>query len=154
VPHDESQRKMRVCEYKVIGHYAGAPLSSTVHDNDDEDEDDDENEDENEDEGDAPLGHDENLNTDSPFTNDELDKGYARLEAIIKTATKLPARPQPKAKAKRPNLINMDAAGLMAQSIGDLRKHAAGTLKIIGASKLPGGKRALVSKIMRIRRKG
>lgn len=39
---------------------------------------------------------------------------------------------------------------LQNMSIGDMRKFAANTLKIVGASKIPGGKLALIKKIIKI----
>ena len=41
---------------------------------------------------------------------------------------------------------------LELQSLGDLRKYAAGRLKIVGASKIAGGKEALIDAIFRVRK--
>lgn len=57
------------------------------------------------------------------------------------------------AKNKAGTFRRMDAKKLMSQSIGDLRSYAGHTLKIVGASKIPGGKAALISKILKVRRK-
>lgn len=48
---------------------------------------------------------------------------------------------------------SMNTKALMEQSLDDLRRYASGRLTIHGASKIPGGKAALVSKIMAVRRK-
>ncbi len=56
-------------------------------------------------------------------------------------------------KVAAPRLDKLDTKGLMERSIEDLRRYASGRLKIHGASKIPGGKSALVSKIMRVRRR-
>jgi len=132
VPDDYSQQKMRVCEYKVIGHHADIPLSSTIH-HEELDEDD------NEDWGDDDV---------SPFTDDdEDDKEEHPLEAEKRQNKKPVNKPTNKASV----FARMDAKKLMEQSIDDLRKYAAGPCKIIGASKLPGGKAALVGKIVKLR---
>jgi hypothetical protein len=44
-----------------------------------------------------------------------------------------------------------DAAQLLEESIGNLRQYAGHGLKIVGASKIPGGKLALVNKIVEVR---
>ena len=45
----------------------------------------------------------------------------------------------------------MDEVELMEQGLDPLRKYAAHVLKIVGASKIPGGKYALVNKIAEVR---
>ena len=100
VPKDESQRKMRVCQYEVIGNY-GAQLSSTTH-----------------------------------------KEGTPKKER------------KPGAEKSKPDftrLDKMDSTALLDQSLDTLRKYAANGLKIIGASKIPGGKVSLVRAIIRVR---
>ena len=47
----------------------------------------------------------------------------------------------------------MDLKKLMEQNLGDLRKYATYGMAIIGASKIPGGKTALVTTILATRKK-
>jgi hypothetical protein len=47
---------------------------------------------------------------------------------------------------------DMDEGTLLLQSTEDLRGYAARDLKIVGASKIPGGKSALVARILQVRR--
>ena len=56
-------------------------------------------------------------------------------------------------KSKAASFNRMNPARLMEQSIDDLRKYASAHLKIVGASKMPGGKAVLVSKILRARKR-
>jgi hypothetical protein len=60
---------------------------------------------------------------------------------------------EPKRKAKKgfAKLDKLDSRGLMQQSLEDLREYAGKGLSIVGASKIPGGKSALVSKILAVR---
>ena len=46
----------------------------------------------------------------------------------------------------------MDMAALLKESIEDLRKYAGKGLAIVGASKIPGGKTALVASILKVRK--
>lgn len=48
---------------------------------------------------------------------------------------------------------NMDTAKLMTQGIMELRQYAGKGLLILGSSKIPGGKTALVARIIKIRKK-
>jgi len=142
VPNDHYHQKMRVCEYKVIGHHADIPLSSTIHheevdENDEEDWGDEDNE--------SPFTDDEDVNQ----TPQDMDREFINMAKQASAAKKPAKKPTNKASA----FARMDAKKLMAQSIGDLRKYAAGPCKIIGASKLPGGKSALVGKIVKLRNK-
>jgi hypothetical protein len=54
---------------------------------------------------------------------------------------------------KAASFNRLNPGKLMEQSIDDLRKYASTHLKIVGASKLPGGKSALVSKILKARKR-
>ena len=166
VPYDYSHQKMRVCEYEVIGMYSGTPMSSDVHkeelaadedgewkdgDNDDEDEiegedlramangDDDEIDDDN-----------GNHNPDDANEPDLRNNAAVSADAIQQELKKIDQKAE---KNKAATFRRMDAKKLMNQSIGDLRSYAGHTLKIIGASKIPGGKAALISKILKVRRK-
>lgn len=64
------------------------------------------------------------------------------------TSEKVEKRKPKKGFAK---LDKLDFAGLMEKSIDELRKYATHGLEIVGASKIPGGKTALVSAILSAR---
>lgn len=72
---------------------------------------------------------------EAPDVNDELEKK------------------ETKPSSKATPFDKMDMHELMSQSIDALRKYAGKTVKIVGASKIPGGKTALVKKIMAVRKK-
>jgi hypothetical protein len=142
VPHDASQQKMRVCQYEVIGNWNGQPLPSTVYvdDNEEELQSDPNDFDNNDDEG--PDAEE--------FEEDEGDESEPKAPKQKKSKA-----PQTKKRPKSESmevLANMDMKELLEQSIDILRKYAAGTLKIVGASKIPGGKSQLVSKIIEVRK--
>jgi hypothetical protein len=137
VPNDHSAQKMRVCEYTVVGNFVGAedePMPSTTFTPDVDEGGPDEW-------GGDVEGEDEDENDD---VVSEADAERARRAAIVVTTK--PTRP------KAALFARMNPGKLMAQSIDDLRKYAAAHLKIVGASKMPGGKSALVSKILKVRR--
>lgn len=122
VPKDESFGKMRVEQYKVIGNY-GSKLPST--------------------------------------TFQEVESDYSGSSVIAVARQKKLPRKQKKAAKKTSNkmlqstgskLSKMDMAELMQQSIMDLRRYAYEELKIVGASKIPGGKTALIVAIMDVKR--
>ena len=69
-------------------------------------------------------------------------------------ASKKAAEKKPEAKGTRADahpFDDMDSLALMEQSLGELRTYAAINLKIVGASKLPGGKTALIARIEEVR---
>ena len=111
VPYDESQRKMRVCEYEVVGIQA-SELSETSYRGDTDDY-------EDEDDG-------------VEFEPDTLP---------VKKAPTVPKE------IPFETLDAKDEDELMGIDLGTLRTYAARHLKMIGASKIHGGKVALVSKI-------
>lgn len=123
VPNDYSSQKMRVCEYEVVGEWSGQTLSQVS------------------DPEDLP-GEDYDIELDD--LDDPEDEVLEPVEEVCEPVfTKVAA----------PKLDRLDAKKLMQRSIEDLRRYASGRLKIHGASKIPGGKSALVSKILKIRRK-
>ena len=141
VPYDSSQEKMRVCKYEVFGHY-GSDLPDTVYPPDtDEYEEDDEDEYEEDDEGEdfAPV----------PFGVPALKDIDPGPSPKAKTAD------APIKKSKRGSgwaaFDRMDEEKLLDQSLDSLRKYASNGLRILGASKIPGGKMALVARIMDVR---
>ena len=176
VPYDSAHQKMRVCKYEVIGNY-GSELPNTVmpdgdigvpsasypscagNDPDSEDWKDvvvDEDEDE---EDDAPS--DEGIEGDED-TGEELDEGWSDDdddeeddvegdEDGALSASADPATPALKTVKGFTKLSKMNMKELLEQPLEDLRKFAANGLKIVGASKIPGGKTALVGKIMKVR---
>jgi len=175
VPYDYSHQKMRVCEYEVIGMYSGTPMASDVHkeelvaDEEGEwnDKDDDESVLEDEvDENDEPIKlgakpADPSHGSASEVKFDDVEPDRLAAQAVSPYSVPEPDLRNNAVKAaselvkanKAAQFRRMDAKKLMNQSIGDLRSYAGHTLKIIGASKIPGGKAALISKILKVRRK-
>lgn len=88
--------------------------------------------------------------TDEPLKHVQSGPDSAVTDALVQLHNKKVAS---KRKNKAAKFRRMDAKKLMNQSIGDLRAYAGHTLKIVGASKIPGGKAALISKILKVRRK-
>lgn len=122
VPTDYNGQKLRTCKYEVVGEWNG-DQALDMHDEVDLD---DEYEDEVDelDEALATFVHDEGDPPDAIFT----EVSAAGLDALRTTRE------------------------LMEQSIDALRKYATHTLRIVGASKISGGKTKLVAKIMRVRK--
>ena len=142
IPYDSASQKMRVCKYEVIGHHNGELMPNTVFVEDKHEE---------EEEYDAD---EENFN--QPGNEDREEEEFDESDG-----THIPeearVRPPKKPSTKRPSTKGFDKLNLkqlMDKSIGDLRQYAGKHLKITGASKIPGGKTALVSKILKIRKKG
>lgn len=86
---------------------------------------------------------------DTTFKEEKADYEEPKPSAKPSTPAAI-SRPKKKGKS-RFNL--MDASELMEQSIADLRTYAFKKLKIVGASKIPGGKAALISRILDVNRK-
>lgn len=105
VPEDHYAMKVRVCEYKVLGHYA-SPLSDTVFSEKEEAASDEQDVDSDEDEIEEPV----------------------------------------------PPVKDISTKQLKAMTLAELRTYAAVQLKIVGASKIPGGKPALLKRILEVRR--
>lgn len=171
VPKDESQRKMRVCKYTVIGNHNGEMLPSTTYvpeENDPTPEDFEEGTDEGADE--APEG-DAEVPAEPTPTLEESKQAIVDLVAAKADGQPTPAvepknyflneahgLPPVKKSEKRASkkgftkFDKMDLKGLMNESIEDLRKYAGKGLQITGASKIPGGKTALVARIVEVRK--
>ncbi len=144
VPYDHSAQKMRVCKYEVIGNHNGSHLPSTVFIPDENDPT----------EADVTNREYESEDDDPDYDpeSDPLLESEEQMKEIVnkpKKETKEPKRASKKGYAK---LDKMDMEKLMEQSIEDLRKYAGKGLEITGASKIPGGKVALVSKILEVRK--
>jgi hypothetical protein len=121
VPYDESQQKMRVCEYKVVGNHNGEYLPSTTF-------------------------------AESTIAT-KLDKAVEQEQKAKTPKEKKQARKALKKAGKQiakewAALSKMDVTALLGQSLDTLRAYAGKGLKIVGASKIPGGKTALVSTII------
>ena len=111
VPKDESQKKMRVCRYEVLGNYG----------------------------------------TKLPDTTYEEDSGSpVKTTSPKKTKEKTPKTTVAKS-GNWTHFDKMDMPKLLDQSLESLRKYAALDLKIVGASKIPGGKVALINAILKNR---
>jgi hypothetical protein len=180
VPYGASQQKMRVCKYEVVGNY-GSPLPSTTYlgepdvsprDPDDEEDDssdsvpdedpDLENLDEEDasegdkvGEGDSEEGDEESeedaSEDDEDDDEDDDEESEEEPEEAVDTTSTRQALPKGKGRALFPKFLKMDRGQLLTQSIEELRKHASHDLLILGASKIPGGKPALVASILKFR---
>lgn len=182
VPYDESQHKMRVCKYKVIGQHNGDHMSSTTHKEDElvttkltpgMDEAYDPNKDflanECEECGNKiPMDYDAEDNKyhdqgcpeydpDYPSEEEEAEKKKQKKPAPKKKGSEKKKEHKAKKKAGKKlalsfnKLSGMSALDLMSESLDTLRDYAGKSLKIVGASKVPGGKTALVALIMKSR---
>lgn len=114
VPYDESCQKMRVCQYTVVGHYGGQPLSSTT------------------------------MTKADVEIDDDIDDGMDKRSGGKHKKVVLDSR-----KLKR--IGKLGPKELIDESLDTLRAYA-GKLKIVGASKMPGGKSALVARILRAKK--
>lgn len=147
VPYDASQEKMRVCEYKVIGHH-GEHLPDDVMDGEEELE--------NAHDTMATEVVEEVIDNTKQFMKktpkNKRERKQMRKAAVKKVAvTTRTEKKLDKSDYKR--FDSMDAQKLMNESLDDLRKYATYGLELVGASKIPGGKAALVSKLLKIRKK-
>lgn len=146
VPKDESWQKMRVCEYVVVGFWNGQDMPSTTFSNDVDPAAEREMDEEVEDDaGDADWESD-NIATEQPDHIDEV-KPKATPKATPKASKPIKNRI-----TKGSQLGRLTPAKLMNKSIDELRKYASGHLKIVGASKMSGGKTSLVAAIMKARK--
>lgn len=151
VPKDCSQQKMRVCAYEVIGHHVGGYLPSTTFKEELEEK-----------EGscyeDASGCEEEPEEDEDDLEEGEEGSCYGEDERPRPKAPKAPKEaPKPKAPIDSNLFVEMDkedSTALLARDIATLRRYAALHLKIVGASKLLGGKTMLVNRILTIRSKG
>lgn len=129
VPYDHSAMKMRVAKYKVIGNHNGQLLSNTVNTAevpDLDDQDDDRDQDDYYEDPDYEFDRDEPEETPKPTPTLKVSRQYARIHAL-------------------------DNSELLEETLEKLRDYAANCLKIVGASRVPGGKIALISLIEKVR---
>lgn len=124
IPYDSSAQKMRVCKYRVIGLHNGELLSSTTHV-------DEEGEAENDDNETVVQVEEEVVASDVSETKP--------VSNVVTTATE---------EAEFDAMDKLDMLGLMEKSTSLLRAYARKRMKIINASKMPGGKTVLVTKIL------
>lgn len=161
VPYDHSMHKMRVCKYKVIGYHNGELMPSTsliVDDGEDSPKEID---------GEPTPGQATTAPEEVPPSSeepvessiDEEDEDAGEVseeEAPTETTAPAVAAPaEPKQALTVPKKFekfqSMDMVQLMEQQIHELRHYAGHGLKIVGASKIPGGKATLVAKILEVR---
>lgn len=163
VPYDSSSQKMRVCKYKVIGNHNGTLLPDTTFVDDRGSDEAEEAETD-----DSVFNAEDNYNPEKDFLatpceecgkripdadpsedNKFHDPSCSLYKEEKKKAQSVEKRVSKKGFAK---LDNLDMLGLLKESIEDLRRYAGKGLQIVGASKIPGGKTALVAKILEVRR--
>ena len=159
VPYDKSFKKVRVCKYEVIGHHNGEELSSTTHlDEAKEDRncacgclESDHEGDGNDACGTCPCtgfvaAHDcDGGNCEE--CDDEEGVEYEDEDKVINEAS----QSKPARTGRNHKFDKMDLTELMNQSTEELRQYASKRLKIIGASKIVGGKLALVNRILAVK---
>jgi hypothetical protein len=163
VPYDHSAQKVRVCQYEVIGNYSGTPMpdtsTSTRDDVDADDLDDGLRTDEFDKEPDTVI-YEDDLTDD--ITTTEEDKDGPELVADPFGAGTDPVIVEPVVAVINPmsdaEIIDwsgydkMTGAELSDVSIAILRRYARFGVQIFGASKIPGGKPALIKRILEVRR--
>lgn len=153
VPYDESERKVRVCKYTVVGNY-GEQLPSTIYTDELPSI---------KEEVSAPTcgkckkfmvnaGQVEGEN--GPEThwiceNKECQQTHRTAAAPAQDTLLENGEEWTDSKGDNAEVYrNLKPAELMEKPLGDLRSYAARVLKIVGASKIPGGKTMLIAKIL------
>lgn len=140
VPYDCTQQKMRVCRYRVVGLHNGDLLENTSYELEPE-------------LGTGaeiqPVGDEDDLETESA---EEPGKTPAPREKKMKKPREHDKRVVLKVAKKYQEIHAMDMRGLMGKSVQDLREYATKVLSIVGASKIIGGKAALVKQILKSRK--
>jgi len=151
VPYDSSKEKMRVCKYEVIGNYGDTLPSTTYNDKEDP-------------ATSSPHRAHDCVSDDSgkcEVCGEELETDIEEDEGNLVDDADLPPEEtesseedeEEKRKAKK-GFSKFDKMGfedLAKQSIEALRKYAGKGLQIVGASKIPGGKPALIATILKVR---
>ena len=180
IPYDESQQKMRVCKYKVIGNHNGEYLPSTTYELEEELGKDTEIEPEVEEEVEVetpgqvqeqtPVAQDliaSAAQAVDAIPENELEQHAAEVkketilkvpevkkpkEKMLKEPREKNSRPKLKVPAAFKKMHQMETLDLMQQELGKLRTYASQVLSIVGASKIPGGKTTLVAQIIKVRK--
>jgi len=146
VPYDYSCQKMRVTKYKVIGNHNGEFLPETSYEPDDVSEVDDD---------DLILDDDLSMDEIEELENEECgdcsDCGECDECSPIVEATVVQPPPLPTVPYRFKKIHAMDTNALFEQTMEKLRDYAANGLKIVGASRIPGGKVALIRAIEDVR---
>ena len=127
VPYDHEHQKMRVCEYRIIGVFGGQ-LNSTTH-----------TEDEYDYECDDECGDECGCEDDDEISVTDLEDEKPSRKVTDSSSDS--------------ELDKASITDLMPLSLGRLRSYAALHLKIIGASKIVGGKVSLLDRIESARSK-
>ncbi len=134
IPYDCSQQKMRVCKYKVVGHY-GDVLPSTTFDIENV---------ELQPDYDEGLDEDYSEDYDEDYSED-YDEDYDEEAWTVSEAIKA-------AEGGDYVLFDaLDADDLSHVTLSMLRSYASKHLKIYNAHKIPGGKSALIARIDQVR---
>lgn len=131
VPYDSSQQKMRVCKYKVIGNNTGELLSSTYTE-------------------DVPdIDSDEDtIPVDSEPIQLTSDMEVKKIDEGTKVTAPKRSAGVPKKFAR---IHKLSTNELFEETTEKLREYASHGLKMVGVSKIPGGKLALISAISKVR---
>lgn len=130
VPKDHSMKKVRVWRYEVVGEWSSEAMPSTVID-----------------EEDMPSCEDDE-DEDEAGVADPTFEGTGFADRCVPTPPPPTPRPVPRRYRK---YLMMSSQQLLQLSLDELRDLATHGLAVVGASKLPGGKVALVSKIVEVR---
>lgn len=144
IPYDSGQQKIRVCRYRVVGNH-GEPLPSTLLD---------------ESLVNVPVDVPEVEGTvveekATVTRKNEKDEHVKQQITAKHVHKKVPENESEKVAAKEYEKYDkMNARQLLDVNLMDLRKYATYGLKIVGASKIAGGKTPLVEKIVKVRKKG
>jgi hypothetical protein len=134
IPYDAGQQKMRTCRYEVIGVHSGNAMSSTTADT-------------RKDPAVAAVKADMAAKKDA--AKGRVDAHKANKGAPV-TKVKTTVAAKAVAGTKHP-FDDFDSLQLLEQLLPDLRTYAAVHLKIVGASKIAGGKTALIARIEEVR---
>ncbi len=128
VPYDSSQQKMRLTYYTVVGNYGGRL-------------------------NDGAITKEEVGVETKPDEAKPTEPVEAKPVRFVKDAKPKGAKPtKTKPSADDFNdLAELDQVDLLNQTLDRLRKYATYGLKIVGASKIPGGKYALTTRIVEVR---
>lgn len=143
IPYDSDHQKMRVCRYKVIGLDNGDLMDSTSYDLEPE-------------LGTGaeiqPVGDEEDLEVvhGTPQSVEEASK--KPVEKRMKKARNRGEKVTIKVLKKYRSIHEKNFRELMDESVADLREYATKVLSIVGASKIVGGKTALVKEITSTRK--
>lgn len=144
VPYDSSQEKMRVCKYEVIGNYGDTLPSTTYNDKEDPAT------------SSPHRAHDCVSNDDGKCeVCGELLEDIDEDNLIEDDDADLPPEEEGEKRKAKKGFAKFDKMGfedLAKQSIESLRKYAGKGLQIVGASKIPGGKIALIERILEVRK--